>query len=126
MWTWAPVAASGVWERGYCLRIGGPTDAGRAPGPDLQTPSLPVSAIVLVPPGRDNIRRAPRKRDISIAGPSGAGHFVKMVHNGMEYGIMAAYAEGLNILNHANCRPQSRRNRRGKPTPLRGDPEHYQ
>ena len=58
-------------------------------------------------------------------GPSGAGHFVKMVHNGMEYGIMAAYAEGLNILKHANVGKAGRTDESAEVTPLR-EPEHYQ
>ena len=58
-------------------------------------------------------------------GPSGAGHFVKMVHNGIEYGLMAAYAEGLNILKHANVGKQGREHASAEVTPLR-EPEHYQ
>src|SRR5581483_8119604 len=58
-------------------------------------------------------------------GPSGAGHFVKMVHNGIEYGLMAGYAEGLNILHHANVGKQGRTAESAEVTPLR-EPEHYQ
>ena len=93
--------SGGVWgvERGYCLMIGGepavvrrldPIFGALAPGADDATR----------PPGAD---QAPPQRGYIHCGPSGAGHFVKMVHNGIEYGIMAAYAEGLNILRHANA-----------------------
>jgi 6-phosphogluconate dehydrogenase len=83
-------------------------------------------------PGRGDIQRTPdRERRTGTAeegylhcGPSGAGHFVKMVHNGIEYGLMASYAEGLNILRHANVGKQSR-SADAETTPLR-DPEYYQ
>ena len=87
--------SGGVWglERGYCLMIGGRARGGPAPGPDLPT----------LAPGMGDIPRTPgRERAGSTAeqgylhcGPSGAGHFVKMIHNGIEYGLMQAYAEGL-------------------------------
>jgi 6-phosphogluconate dehydrogenase len=83
-------------------------------------------------PGRGNSERTPGREKAAgtaedgylYCGPSGAGHFVKMVHNGIEYGIMAAYAEGLNILKHANAGRQSR-SVDAETTPLR-DPERYQ
>jgi 6-phosphogluconate dehydrogenase len=86
------------FERGYCLMIGGPESAARelepvfvalAPGPD---PEIEATR----PPSDDSARRG-----FLHCGPSGAGHFVKMIHNGIEYGVMAAYAEGLNILHNA-------------------------
>jgi len=88
-------------ERGYCLMIGGPDEAVRRLDPIFAT----------IAPGVDSAERTPgRDGDPSSAengylhcGPSGAGHFVKMVHNGIEYGVMAAYAEGLNILKHADA-----------------------
>ena len=95
--------SGGVWglERGYCLMIGGPDDAVAAPRPTLPRPG----------PGRR--RGAPNagaerstataEQGISTAVRAAAGHFVKMVHNGIEYGVMAAYAEGLNILKHADA-----------------------
>jgi 6-phosphogluconate dehydrogenase len=83
-------------------------------------------------PGRGNLERTPGREKIRgtaeegylHCGPAGAGHFVKMVHNGIEYGLMAAYAEGLNILKHANVGKQDRA-ADAETTPLR-NPEHYQ
>jgi 6-phosphogluconate dehydrogenase len=83
-------------------------------------------------PGRGNVDRTPGREKAGgtaedgylHCGPSGAGHFVKMVHNGIEYGIMAAYAEGFNIMKHANAGKQTRE-LDAETTPLR-DPEHYQ
>jgi len=83
-------------------------------------------------PGRGDIPRTPGREKATgtseegylHCGPSGAGHFVKMVHNGIEYGLMAAYAEGLNILKHANA-GHAKREVDAETTPLR-DPEHYQ
>jgi 6-phosphogluconate dehydrogenase len=94
--------SGGVWgrERGYCLMIGG--------NPDAVAHAEPI--FVTVAPGVDAAARTPGRRGTVAAsekgylhcGPSGAGHFVKMVHNGIEYGMMAALAEGLNILRHAD------------------------
>jgi 6-phosphogluconate dehydrogenase len=94
--------SGGVWglERGYCLMIGGPPQAVLRLDPIFKT----------LAPGSGEIPRTRGREDLSgtaeegylHCGPSGAGHFVKMVHNGIEYGLMAAYAEGLNILQHAN------------------------
>jgi len=99
--------SGGVWglERGYCLMIGGPDDAARHLDPIFKT----------LAPGRGTIDRTKGREKLGgtaeegylHCGPSGAGHFVKMVHNGIEYGIMAAYAEGLNLLHHANVGKQS-------------------
>ena len=109
-------------ERGYCQMIGG--DAAVVAHLD------PIFAALA--PGFDSASRTPgRTGDPSAAergylrcGPSGAGHFVKMVHNGIEYGLMAAYAEGLNILHRADVGARQREND-AETTPLR-NPEHYQ
>jgi 6-phosphogluconate dehydrogenase len=117
--------SGGVWglERGYCLMIGGETDvvtrldpifATLAPGPAKT--SGPAEA------GPYDARTA--ERGYLHCGPPGAGHFVKMVHNGIEYGLMAAYAEGFNILKHANVGTRDAQTS-AEHTPLR-DPEYYQ
>jgi 6-phosphogluconate dehydrogenase len=116
--------SGGVWglERGYCMMIGGDTEAVRRLDP----------IFAALAPGRGDIPRTPGREKAGgtaedgylHCGPSGAGHFVKMVHNGIEYGIMAAYAEGLNILKHANV-GKTRREVDAETTPLR-NPEHYQ
>jgi 6-phosphogluconate dehydrogenase len=94
--------SGGVWglERGYCLMIGGEKKIVQRLDPIFKT----------LAPGRGSIPRTASRKKIGTAeqgylhcGPSGAGHFVKMVHNGIEYGLMAAYAEGMNILHHANA-----------------------
>jgi 6-phosphogluconate dehydrogenase len=114
--------SGGVWgfERGYCLMIGGETTvvkkldrifATLAPGSNAGAPAPAAGSGT---PERGYIH----------CGPSGAGHFVKMVHNGIEYGLMAAYAEGLNILRHANVGKVARTDD-AETTPLR-HPEHYQ
>jgi 6-phosphogluconate dehydrogenase len=116
--------SGGVWglDRGYCMMIG---------GPDASVKRLdPIFAALA--PGRGNIPRTPGREKAGgtaemgylHCGPSGAGHFVKMVHNGIEYGLMAAYAEGLNILRNANVGKQ-KQVASAEITPLR-DPEHYQ
>ena len=116
--------SGGVWglERGYCQMIGGEKDVVANLDPIFKT----------LAPGRDAVSPTPgRATDAGTAaegylhcGPSGAGHFVKMVHNGIEYGLMAAYAEGLNILHHAN-EGKTERTADAETTPLRY-PEHYQ
>src|SRR6516225_68143 len=116
--------SGGVWglERGYCMMIGGEADAVRHLDPIFAT----------LAPGRGDISRTPGREKLDgtaeqgylHCGPNGAGHFVKMVHNGIEYGIMAAYAEGLGILKSANVGKQSHAID-AETTPLR-DPEHYQ
>ena len=116
--------SGGIWgrERGYCLMIGGDTDAVRHLDPIFQA----------LAPG---FASAPRTQGVSgepdsaeqgylHCGPSGAGHFVKMVHNGIEYGLMAAFAEGLNILRHADA-GMHQAVTDAETTPLR-NPEHYQ
>jgi 6-phosphogluconate dehydrogenase len=116
--------SGGVWglERGYCLMIGGPE----------QTVQHLDSIFKTLAPGRSDTPRTPGRGKASgtaeegylHCGLCGAGHFVKMVHNGIEYGLMAAYAEGFNVLRHANVGKQSR-GIDAETTPLR-NPEHYQ
>ena len=117
--------SGGVWglERGYCLMIGGPKAAVERLDPIFKT-LAPGPRVHRSHAGPGEGRAAPRRKGICTAATSGAGHFVKMVHNGIEYGIMAAYAEGFNILRHANV---GRRDRTvdAETTPLR-NPEHYQ
>jgi 6-phosphogluconate dehydrogenase len=130
--------SGGVWgkERGYCLMIGGNTDAVKrldsifaalAPGQG-STPATSLKEVV-----NDEGKKVAGNRTGSgtavngylHCGPAGAGHFVKMVHNGIEYALMAAYAEGLNILKHANVGKQGREAASAEISPLR-DPEHFQ
>ena len=116
--------SGGVWglERGYCLMIGGPDDAVA-----LLDPLFKALA-----PGVDSAERTPGRTGSPTTseqgylhcGPAGAGHFVKMVHNGVEYGLMAAYAEGFNILHHAGA-GLNQREVDAETTPLR-EPELYQ
>ncbi len=116
--------SGGVWglERGYCMMIGGE--------PEVVTKLDPIFRQLA--PGIGNIPRTPgREANRGTAemgylhcGPNGAGHFVKMVHNGIEYGVMAAYAEGLGVLRRANVGKQ-RTAVNAETTPLR-NPEHYQ
>jgi 6-phosphogluconate dehydrogenase len=87
-------------ERGYCLMIGGDDDAVARLAPIFDTLAPGVGAVDRTPGRRGDV--APEERGWLHCGPSGAGHFVKMVHNGIEYGLMAAYAEGLNVLAKAN------------------------
>jgi 6-phosphogluconate dehydrogenase len=116
--------SGGVWgrERGYCLMIGGPKEAVERLDP-LFVALAPGLAAAPRTPGREG---APGREELGYlhCGPSGAGHFVKMVHNGIEYGLMAAYAEGLNILRHADAGLGSRE-LDAETTPLR-DPRMYQ
>ena len=116
--------SGGVWglDRGYCQMIGGEKEVVQRLDPIFKA----------LAPGRGDVPRTPGRERVGgtaeegylHCGPSGAGHFVKMVHNGIEYGLMAAYAEGLNILKHANAGKQHRETD-AETTPLR-DPEHYQ
>ncbi|AMP00555.1 6-phosphogluconate dehydrogenase [Collimonas arenae] len=110
------------FERGYCLMIGGEKETVQRLAPIFSTLSPGVDAA---PPmaGRDK-PGSTAEQGYLHCGPHGAGHFVKMVHNGIEYGIMGAYAEGLNILRHANVGKQSGEVD-AETTPLR-HPEHYQ
>ncbi len=116
--------SGGVWglERGYCLMIGGPDSAVEALDPLFRSLAPGVDAAARTP-GRDG-RPGNDEEGYLHCGPAGAGHFVKMVHNGIEYGVMAAYAEGLNILRHANA-GREQREVDAETTPLR-DPAHYQ
>jgi len=116
--------SGGIWglDRGYCLMIGGEADVVKRLDPLFAT----------LAPGRGEIPRTPGRETLGgtaergylYCGASGAGHFVKMVHNGIEYGLMAAYAEGLNILKKADIGKQSHE-KDAETTPLR-HPEHYQ
>jgi 6-phosphogluconate dehydrogenase len=115
--------SGGVWglERGYCLMIGG----------EEKTVKYLDPLFASLAPGREAAPRLPGREQVGgtaesgylHCGPSGAGHFVKMVHNGIEYGIMASYAEGLNILHHANIGKQDH-TVDAETTPLR-NPEEY-
>jgi 6-phosphogluconate dehydrogenase len=116
--------SGGVWglERGYCMMIGGPEEAVKRLDAIFKT----------LAPGIGNIPRTPgwekkpnntAEQGYIHAGPSGAGHFVKMVHNGIEYGVMAAYAEGLNILRNADV--GSRRRQADAETAPLEHPEHF-
>jgi len=116
--------SGGVWglERGYCMMIGGEADVVRHLDP----------VFACLAPGRGDIERTPGREKAAgtseqgylHCGANGAGHFVKMVHNGIEYGIMAAYAEGMGILQAANVGKRTHA-ADAETTPLR-DPEHYQ
>ena len=114
--------SGGVWgdERGYCLMIGGDAAVVARLDPIFATLAPGIDAAPRTS-GRDGSGTA--ERGYLHCGPSGAGHFVKMVHNGIEYGIMAAYAEGMNILRHANV-GKTERAADAETTPLR-HPEHY-
>jgi 6-phosphogluconate dehydrogenase len=115
--------SGGVWglERGYCMMIGGPDQAVKRLDPIFKT----------LAPGEGSIPRTPGRKGAATTaelgylhcGPNGAGHFVKMVHNGIEYGIMAAYAEGLDVLRAANVGKKTH-TIDAETTPLR-DPNQY-
>ena len=115
--------SGGIWglERGYCMMIGG----------DVEVVKHLDPIFVTLAPGRGNIPRTPGRESVNgtsehgylHCGPHGAGHFVKMVHNGIEYGVMAAYAEGLGVLKAANIGTKTG-TIDAETTPLR-DPEHY-
>jgi len=98
--------SGGLWglDNGYCLMVGGEVDVVERLEPIFESLAPGVEAAERTP-GRDH-RIAPAERGWLHCGPAGAGHFVKMIHNGIEYGLMAAYAEGLNILAHANIGAQ--------------------
>jgi 6-phosphogluconate dehydrogenase len=116
--------SGGVWgaERGYCLMIGGETDIVRHLDPVFKS-LAPGRGEIARTPGREKAKGTAEEGYLHC-GPSGAGHFVKMVHNGVEYGIMAAYAEGLNILKHADAGKRTE-TVDAETTPLR-NPEYYQ
>ena len=115
--------SGGVWgsERGYCLMIGGDEAVVRRLDPVFVALAPPIEAAPRTP-GRGK-GGGTAEHGYLHCGPSGAGHFVKMVHNGIEYGIMVAFAEGLNILRHANAGTHWR-TVDAETTPLR-HPEHY-
>ena len=116
--------SGGVWglERGYCMMIGG--DAATVKRLDPILASLaPGAGTIPRTPGREKLGGTAEQGYLHC-GPAGAGHFVKMVHNGIEYGIMAAYAEGFGVLKDANVGKQTHA-ADAETTPLR-DPEHYQ
>src|SRR5450759_2657420 len=116
--------SGGVWglERGYCLMIGGPDDAVARLDPLFQSLAPGVASAPRTPGRKGEPDTA--EQGYFHCGPAGAGHFVKMVHNGIEYGVMAAYAEGLNILHHADVGLKSREID-AETSPLR-EPELYQ
>jgi len=116
--------SGGVWglERGYCMMIGGAKDVVKRLDSAFATLAPGVAGAARTP-GRDSIGGT-AEHGYLHCGPNGAGHFVKMVHNGIEYGLMAAYAEGLGILRSANV-GKARSSIDAETTPLR-DPEHYQ
>jgi 6-phosphogluconate dehydrogenase len=117
--------SGGVWglERGYCMMIGGEAAVVKRLDPIFAT-LAPGMGDVPRTPGRENINGTAEEGYLHC-GPNGAGHFVKMVHNGIEYGIMSAYSEGLGILRAANVGKQAGSAVDAETTPLR-DPEHYQ
>jgi 6-phosphogluconate dehydrogenase len=116
--------SGGVWglERGYCMMIGGEKEVVQKLDPIFATLGPGIGDIPRTP-GREKVGGTAEQGYLHC-GPNGAGHFVKMVHNGIEYGIMAAYAEGLGILREANAGKKQRESD-AETTPLRR-PEHYQ
>ena len=116
--------SGGVWglERGYCMMIGGEKEVVKRLDPIFST-LAPGAGDLPRTPGRENFDGTAEQGYLHC-GPNGAGHFVKMVHNGIEYGLMAAYAEGLGILRDANVGKEQHAID-AETTPLR-DPEHYQ
>jgi 6-phosphogluconate dehydrogenase len=118
--------SGGVWglERGYCMMIGGQKEAVEYLDPIFKT-LAPGMGDVSRTKGREDAHDSTAEEGYLRCGEVGGGHFVKMVHNGIEYGLMAAYAEGLNILKNANIGKQAAQEHSAELTPLR-DPEHYQ
>jgi len=116
--------SGGVWglDRGYCMMIGGEPEVVGRLDPIFASLAPSIDSAPRTP-GREK-RGGTAEHGYLHCGPSGAGHFVKMVHNGIEYGVMAAYAEGLNILRHANVGKQSRE-QDAETSPLER-PDHYQ
>src|SRR5438034_8245564 len=116
--------SGGVWglERGYCMMIGGETEVVQRLDPIFATLAPSIGDIARTP-GREKLGGSAEQGYLHC-GPNGAGHFVKMVHNGIEYGIMAAYAEGLGVLKAA-CAGRNQDEPDAETTPLR-DPDHYQ
>ncbi len=117
--------SGGVWglERGYCMMIGGENEVIKRLDP-IFTALAPGMGDVPRTPGREKVDGTAEQGYLHC-GANGAGHFVKMVHNGIEYGVMAAYAEGLGVLRAANVGKQAGGAADAETTPLR-DPEHYQ
>jgi 6-phosphogluconate dehydrogenase len=117
--------SGGVWglERGYCLMIGG-DDKPVAHLDSIFATLSPSMDSVSRTPNRDEAPKSTSEQGYLHCGPVGAGHFVKMVHNGIEYGVMAAYAEGFNLLHRANIGKQNQTHD-AETTPLR-HPEYYQ
>ncbi len=117
--------SGGVWglERGYCQMIGGEPEVVHRLDPIFAALAPPMDAAPRTP-GREKLPASTAEHGYLHCGPNGAGHFVKMVHNGIEYGLMAAYAEGLNILHKANV-GKTTQTVDAETTPLR-NPEHYQ
>jgi 6-phosphogluconate dehydrogenase len=117
--------SGGVWglERGYCMMIGGENEVIKRLDPIFATLGPGIGDIPRTP-GREKIDGTAEQGYLQC-GPNGAGHFVKMVHNGIEYGVMAAYAEGLAILRSANVGKKAAGAVDAETTPLR-DPEQYQ
>lgn len=118
--------SGGVWgrERGYCLMIGGEVDVVRRLDPIFGTLAPGEGAAPPTPNRTPSSDDATAHRGYLHCGPHGAGHFVKMVHNAIEYGMMAAFAEGFNLLHHAGAGRASQEHD-AETTPLR-NPEHYQ
>src|SRR5258705_10661261 len=116
--------SGGVWglERGYCMMIGGEKDVVKRLNPIFSTLAPGVGQVSRTP-GREQLEGTAELGYLHC-GPTGAGHFVKMVHNGIEYGLMAAYAEGMAVLKNANIGKREHEID-AETTPLR-DPEHYQ
>jgi 6-phosphogluconate dehydrogenase len=117
--------SGGIWglERGYCMMIGGEAEVVGHLDP-IFARLAPGAGDIPRTPGREKANGTSEQGYLHC-GPNGAGHFVKMVHNGIEYGIMAAYAEGLGILRSANVGERQEHTVDAETTPLR-DPEHYQ
>ena len=117
--------SGGVWglERGFCQMIGGEPPVIKHLDPIFATLAPPMDSAPRTA-GREKVKGSTAEHGYLHCGPNGAGHFVKMVHNGIEYGIMAAYAEGMNILRHANIGKQ-KRTEDAETTPLR-NPKLYQ
>ena len=117
--------SGGVWglERGYCMMVGGETEVIQRLDPIFAALAPGIAAAPRTG-GREKIDGTAEQGYLHC-GPNGAGHFVKMIHNGIEYGIMAAYAEGLSVLRSANVGIRANGAADAETTPLR-DPEHYQ
>ena len=122
---WVDVGTSGGvfgLDRGYCLMIGGDDKSVEYLDPIFKTLAPGIGSIDRTP-GRDKAPKTTAEDGYLHCGPAGAGHFVKMVHNGIEYGMMAAYAEGLNILKHANV-GNKQETFDAETAPMR-EPDHY-